>query len=73
MDSKAQIHNYFLEPIAPNQPNNPTHYPSNPPQNTNFANFGLIWMKLCVEVRNGEQSLNPKMCFFSNRPNHPTP
>ena len=57
MDSKAQIHSYFL--IRPPRPP-PTRYPHppNPLQSANFANFGLIWMKLGVEVKNGEQSLN---------------
>ena len=33
-------------------------YPPYSPQNTDFANFGPIWMKLAVEVKNGEQSSN---------------
>ena len=40
------IFGFLSEPPKP--PNLP-----NPPQSTNFANFGPIWMKLGVEVRNG--------------------
>ena len=41
-----------------NHPNHPTPLP----KNTNFASFGLILMKLGVEVNNGE--LNSKVIFL---------
>ena len=69
---------FFLSD-PPNHPNHPTPYPSNLPQKNNFANFGLIWMKFGVEVKNGQQMSNPELLFLSdspnhaNHPNHPTP
>ena len=39
---------FFL--IRPPQPPQPPYPLCNPPQYTNFANFGPIWMKLGVEV-----------------------
>ena len=47
----------------PNHPNHPTPYPPNLPQNTNFANFGPICMKLGVEVKKGQQSSKPVLFF----------
>ena len=44
-----------------NHPNSSNLYP-HPPyplQNANFANFGLIWIKLGVEVKNGQQTSSP--------------
>ena len=49
---------FFL--IRPPQPPYPLR---NPPQYTNFANFGPIWMKLGVEVINGEQSSKLEKVF----------
>ena len=65
---------FFL--IRPPQPPQPPYPLCNPPQYTNFANFGPIWMKLCVEVKNGQQSSNPELFFYltpSKPPNQPTP
>ena len=62
---------FFL--IRPPQPPQPPYPLRNPPQYTNFANFGPIWMKLGVEVKNGQQSSNPEWFFDLNPPNHPTP
>ena len=42
-----------------NHPNHPTPLP----KNTNFASFGLIWIKLGVEVNNGQQCSNPELFF----------
>ena len=44
----------------------------NQPQYTNFANFGPIWMKLGVEVKNGQQSSNPELFFDSTHLTPPT-
>ena len=66
----------FFLLIRPPQPPQPPYPLRNPPQYTNFANFGPIWMKLCVEVKNGQRSSYPELFFWSDPPNHskhPTP
>ena len=55
----------FFDPVTQttlpvNHPNHSTFIP-NPPQYTNFLKFGLILLKLGVEVKIGEQSLNPSV------------
>ena len=45
---------FLIQPPLPFTPTLP-----NPPQSTNFAYFGPIWMKLGVEVKNGQQRSNP--------------
>ena len=58
-----------------NHPTVSTPHPPNPPQSTNFANFGLIWMKLGVAVKNGKQSLSPEFKVFGvvyHPPTQPT-
>ena len=70
MDSKAQIQSYFFKFNPPNPPNHPTPYPPDPLQNTNFANFGPIWMKIGVDDINGEQS--SKQEIFLIQPSQPT-
>ena len=52
---------YFFD-LTP-QPPQPPYPLCNPPQHTNFANFDPIWMKLGVEVENGQQSSNPELFF----------
>ena len=59
IESKAQNQRIFL--IRPPQPPYPLR---NPPCYTNFANFGPIWMKLGVKVKNGEQSMEQIWEYF---------
>ena len=61
---------FFL--VQPPQPPPPPYPLCNPPQWTNFANFGPIWMKLGVEVKNGQQSSNPEWFFDSTPLTPPT-
>ena len=58
---------FFLRRKLPSiQPDHHAPLP-NPPQNSNFANFGLIWMKLGLEVKSGQQSSSPEL-FFDSTP-----
>ena len=45
-----------------NRPSKPP-YSLDPLKNTNFANFGPIWIKLGVKVKNGEENSNPEFIF----------
>ena len=57
MESKVQNQDFFIYLTTP------TPLSPNPPLSTNFANFGPIWMKLGVLVKNGMQSSKPEKLF----------
>ena len=63
MESNAQNQRRSPQPLYP--------HPTNPPQSTNIADFGPIWMKVGVELKNGEQSSKPENFLLSDHLNSP--